>query len=92
MLVALAFIAIRHWFDPGLMPKVMALISAVWSMSAFAGPLVGGTFSTFGNWRLAFLVVAAQAIIFIILARKITPKAQVIHNGSSKKFHYFAYS
>jgi MFS family permease len=88
-LVALAFIAIRHWFDPGLMPKVMALISAVWSMSAFAGPLVGGTFSTFGNWRLAFLVVAAQAIIFIILARKITPKTKISETKDNKKIPLF---
>ena len=88
-LVALAFIAIRHWFDPGLMPKVMALISAVWSMSAFAGPLVGGTFSTFGNWRLAFLVVGAQAIIFIILVRKITPKTKISDTKDNKKIPLF---
>ena len=88
-LVALAFIAIRHWFDPGIMPKVMALISAVWSMSAFAGPLVGGTFSTFGNWWLAFLVVGTQAIIFIILARKITPKTKISDTKDNKKIPLF---
>ena len=45
--------------------KVMALISAIWSMSAFAGPLVGGTFATFGNWRMAYVAASVQALVFI---------------------------
>ncbi len=73
-LVALAYVAIRQWFQPKMLPKVMALISAVWSMSAFCGPLVGGTFATFGNWRLAFVAVAAQAAIFIVMAFFASPK------------------
>ena len=73
-LVALAYVAIRQWFEPAILPKVMALISAIWSMSAFAGPLVGGTFATFGNWRLAFVAVALQAAIFAVLALVISPK------------------
>ena len=84
-LVALAFIAIRYWFDPNLMPKVMALISVIWSMSAFAGPLVGGTFATFGDWRLAFLFVGIQAFIFILLVKLITPDAKIINRSGNKE-------
>ena len=73
-LVALAYVAIRQWFEPEIFPKVMALISAVWSMSAFAGPMVGGTFASFGNWRLAFVAVAVQAAIFMLMAFVTLPK------------------
>ncbi|MGB0505915.1 MAG: MFS transporter [Pikeienuella sp.] len=72
-LVALAYVAIRQWFDADLLPKVLALISAVWSTSAFAGPLVGGTFATFGNWRMAFIAAAVQAAVFIALALVAAP-------------------
>lgn len=64
-LVALVYVAIRHWFAKEQLAKVMALISAIWSMSAFAGPLVGGTFATFGNWRMAYVAASVQALVFI---------------------------
>ena len=83
-LVALAFIVIRYWFEPNLMPKVMALISVIWSMSAFAGPLIGGTFATFGDWRLAFLFVGIQALVFIFLVRLITPDAKIINRSRNR--------
>jgi predicted MFS family arabinose efflux permease len=43
-------------------------------MSAFAGPMVGGTFATFGNWRLAFVAVAVQAALFILITLYASPK------------------
>ena len=48
------------------MPRLIALISAVWSISAFCGPLIGGSFATFGHWRFAFWASVAQAFIFLI--------------------------
>jgi MFS family permease len=68
-LVALTFVAVQRLFPPAVMPRVVALISSVWSVSAFCGPLVGGTFATYGDWRMAFWVFAVQAGIFIIAAR-----------------------
>ena len=60
-LMALSFIAVARLFDPALMPRVMAAISALWGMSAFLGPLVGGLFAGAGLWRWAFWAFAAQA-------------------------------
>lgn len=72
-LVALAYVAIRHWFDQHLLTKVMALISAVWSISAFTGPLMGGAFATFSDWRIAFLAAVGQALLFIALVITVAP-------------------
>ncbi len=60
-LMALSFIAVARLFDPALMPRVMAAVSALWGMSAFVGPLVGGLFAGAGLWRWAFWAFAAQA-------------------------------
>ncbi len=84
-LVALAYVAIRQWFEPEVLPKVVALTSAIWSMSAFAGPLVGGTFATFGNWRMAFVAAAFQAAIFIVLALMTAPKLAQQENEEATK-------
>jgi MFS family permease len=60
-LMAFSFIAVARLFDARLMPRVMAAISALWGMSAFLGPLVGGLFAGAGLWRWAFWAFAAQA-------------------------------
>lgn len=70
-LVALTFVAVNRWYDSHLLPRAMALISAVWSTSAFMGPLIGGGFATFGNWRLAFWVFVLQALGFVVLALRV---------------------
>jgi len=52
----------RHW------PKLLALISATWGVSALVGPLIGGAFATLGLWRGAFVAFGGQALIFAGLA------------------------
>lgn len=81
-LVALAYVALRRWFAPQVQPKVMALVSAVWSASAFAGPLVGGTFATYGNWRMAYGAAALQAALFVVLAWVAAPPMKPAHSDS----------
>jgi predicted MFS family arabinose efflux permease len=54
-------------------------------MSAFAGPMVGGTFATFGNWRLAFVAVALQAALFIVVAFVASPKLAHQENSEQPK-------
>ena len=47
-LVALTYVAINRLFPPELTPRLIALTSAIWSTSAFCGPLIGGSFATYG--------------------------------------------
>ncbi|WP_127524110.1 MFS transporter [Mesorhizobium sp. Z1-4] len=65
-LVALSFIAVARLFHATLMPRVMAAVSALWGMSAFVGPLVGGVFAGAGVWRWAFWAFAIQAALLAL--------------------------
>lgn len=65
--VALVFVALDRLFPKGMMPKLVALTSTVWSMSAFCGPLVGGLFANLGMWRGAFWAFALQAVLFVLM-------------------------
>ena len=72
-IIALTFVGLGRWFDVQLIPRLMAMISAIWSLSAFCGPLVGGTFSTFGLWRWAFWVFVIKALCFIVACKHVLP-------------------
>jgi predicted MFS family arabinose efflux permease len=60
-LMALSFVAISSQFPRVLMPQVMAVVSMLWGVSAFLGPLVGGVFAAEGYWRGGFWFFALQA-------------------------------
>ena len=73
-LVALTYVALNQLFPQAYIPRLIALISAVWSASAFCGPLIGGTFATFGLWRFAFWAFAAQTLLFIVILYYTVPQ------------------
>lgn len=74
-MVALSHIDVTQMFPAQTWPHLLALISAVWGVSALVGPLVGGLFATAGLWRGAFWAVAAQALALAaaILSRSTAP-------------------
>ncbi len=61
-LVALSFVAAGLMFPRRLVARVMAVVSTLWGVSAFLGPLVGALFVTHANWRWGFGFFAVQAI------------------------------
>ena len=69
-LVALVYIAQDRFFPSRLWPRIMALLSVVWTVSALCGPLIGGTFATAGLWRFAFWSFALQSLL---LAAAVNP-------------------
>lgn len=57
--------------------KVQGYLASVWAISAVAGPLLGGVFVDFVNWRWIFLVnLPLAAIAMRMLARNFHEKAE----------------
>ncbi len=72
-LVAVAFIAVEKLFDRSIWPQLFALLSAIWGISAFMGPLIGGLFAQADWWRGAFWFFGAQAAVLTAFAYIIIP-------------------
>ncbi len=75
-LVALTYVGLNRLFPNVLIPRLVALTSVIWSVSAFCGPLIGGSFAALGLWRFAFWAFALQALAFFIAARKLLPRSR----------------
>jgi len=67
-MVALCHVAVTRAFDESLWGRIYGVISAVWGVSALAGPLIGGLFAEAGLWRWAYFVFALQAVLVVLLA------------------------
>ena len=65
-LISLSFVAVQRYFPSSIWPQLMAVLSVVWGVSAFGGPLYGGLVQTLLSWRWAFLIFAAAAVVFAI--------------------------
>jgi MFS family permease len=70
---AAAYVAVRATFPEAVWSRTIALMSTSWSMSVLLGPLVGGMFARFGNWRSAFVATATVAGILTVSAFFILP-------------------
>ncbi len=67
-LVSIAFIGASTLFPKKLWVRIIAIISLVWGISSFCGPLIGSYFVLIENWRGAFLVFAAQGLVAILIS------------------------
>jgi len=61
-LVAMGFVTVSTVFERRYIARALAIISAFWGLSAFMGPLIGGLFIEFANWRLGFGFFGLKAI------------------------------
>ena len=66
--VAVAYVVVRGTFPEAVWSRTIALMSGSWSMSVLIGPLVGGMFARFGNWRGAFDATAITAGVLAVTA------------------------
>lgn len=67
-MIALAFVSIHKILPEALTARAYALLSVVWGIAAFSGPMIGAAFEEAGNWRWAFQFYGVQAFIFSGLA------------------------
>lgn len=61
-LVALAFVSVERLFDRSIWPQLFAIMSAVWGVAAFGGPLLGAVVSYALSWRWAFGIFAVSGL------------------------------
>ena len=81
LLSAVAYVLVRNVFPESAWARVFALLSGVWSVSILVGPLVGGMFARFGNWRGAFFTVATIAGLLVIGSVRALPRTRPAGRG-----------
>lgn len=74
LLSAIAYVLVRNTFPEAAWTRVITLLSGAWSMSILVGPLLGGAFATYGNWRGSFYAVTALACVLAVLAMRALPR------------------
>jgi hypothetical protein len=80
--LGLIYVALAVLFPGRHLPRVFALLTSVWGVATFAGPLVGGLFADAGSWRGVFWLFAGQAILFTVATRLLVPRAAAVAEGS----------
>ena len=60
-LVSISFVAVGVIFPRRYTARALAAVSTFWGVSAFLGPLIGGFFVEYANWRWGFGFFALQA-------------------------------
>lgn len=61
-MVALAFVSVERLFPRDIWPQLFAIMSVIWGVAAFSGPLLGALAAEYINWRWAFGVSAAGGL------------------------------
>jgi MFS family permease len=79
LLAAMAYVLVRSTFPEMIWTRAITLLSGAWSMSILFGPLLGGAFATYGNWRGAFYAVAALACVLAVVAMRALPRTLTGH-------------
>jgi MFS family permease len=90
-LISLSFVATQRYFPTRIWPQLMAILSVVWGISAFGGPLFGGLVDTLLSWRWAFGIFAMAALVFagacLIVLRQEAPAQR---SDTTGKFPWLA--
>jgi MFS family permease len=74
LLTALAYVLVRNTFPETLWARAFALISGAWSMSILVGPMVGGLFARYGDWRGAFYAVTVLGCALAVVSLLALPR------------------
>ena len=81
LLSAVAYVLVRGTFPEATWARAIALLSGSWSVSILLGPLVGGLFVRYGDWRSGFVAIAAIAGVLALGAFRALPA--VAHQRSA---------
>jgi MFS family permease len=73
LLGAVSYVVVRDAFPERTWPRVIALLSGMWSVAIVVGPLAGGAFALWGAWRGVFVAVMAMAAVLALAAFRVLP-------------------
>jgi len=62
--IGLIYVALAILFPARHLPRAFAILTSIWGVATFAGPLLGGMFADAGAWRGVFWLFAAQGLVF----------------------------
>ncbi|UZD92533.1 MFS transporter [Cognatishimia activa] len=65
-LVAMSFVAVSLFFEPRYRARALAVISTLWGIAAFLGPVIGSFFVAYANWRWGFGFFAVKAVLLAV--------------------------
>jgi predicted MFS family arabinose efflux permease len=80
----MAYVLVRGAFPENLWARGFSLLSGAWSLSILVGPLVGGVFARYGDWRGAFFLVTAIACVLALVALRALPRVATSSQGGRK--------
>jgi MFS family permease len=91
-LIGLCMVAVQRYFPSAIWPQLMAILSVVWGVTAFGGPLFGGIVVQTLDWRAGFLIFAVAAVAFaaacaVVLRSEVLP---VREEASAGRFPFVA--
>jgi len=76
LIAGVAYVLVRSTFPEAAWARVIALLSGMWSVAILVGPLAGGVFAKYGQWRGSFVMVAAIAAVLALGAFRVLPAAR----------------
>lgn len=82
LLTAMAYVLVRSTFPESLWARGFTLLSGAWSLSILVGPLVGGVFARYGDWRGAFFLVTGIACVLALVAVRALPRGATTGEGA----------
>ena len=82
LLTAMAYVLVRSTFPENLWARGFTLLSGAWSLSILVGPLVGGVFARYGDWRGAFFLVTGIACVLALVAVRALPRGATTGEGA----------
>jgi predicted MFS family arabinose efflux permease len=74
LVLSQSMILVRELYDHNLRPRMLAVITGIWSVASIIGPALGGVFGEIGWWRGAFWATVPFAIGFCWMAMKVIPE------------------
>ena len=76
LIAGVAYVLVRTTFPEAAWARAITLLSGMWSVAILVGPLAGGAFARYGQWRGSFVMVAAIGIVLALASFRTLPASR----------------